>query len=89
MCGLIITGSDAICHPAEEAQLAELVRSAKARNITILALSNASPIALDALGFEPRAARFGVLIHREEITELATQRDADRAIDAVARSPNG
>jgi hypothetical protein len=87
LCGLIVTGSDAICHPAEVEQLAGLIRAARERTVVVVALSNAAPIALAAMGLQPTEGNFGVLIDGATATALTTQRDADRAIDLLARSP--
>lgn len=88
LCGLIITGSDAVTHPAQRRRLEQLVNDARQRDLPVLALSDSAMLALGASGFETEdeTDHRAVLID-DGVTWLHSRRDVDRAIDALARSP--
>lgn len=87
LCGLIVTGSDAVTHPTERAGLFEIVRDAMERDVPVLAISDAAPLALSAAACEPPRAPFQAVLIRDEVHGLAARADIDRAIDMMAAAP--
>lgn len=87
ICGMIVVGSHAPVRPHEQSDLAAAVRDASERAAPILALSDAAPLALNALGEpEPEKPLTAVLI-TDGVKTLAAQSDIDRAVDLIAASP--
>lgn len=86
ICGLVVVGSDAALRAEDQHGLESIVRDAIERQAPVLALSDAVPIALSALG-EPLLERdcAGVLINKR--VERLAYADIDRAIDRIGAGP--
>lgn len=82
ICGVIIVGSKGMARRADQSGLEAVVQDAAERDTPILALSDAGPLALAALGkAAPDEPCAGVLIG-DDIEPLKAE-DIDRAIDRM------
>ncbi|NJO32592.1 MAG: hypothetical protein HC869_05100 [Rhodospirillales bacterium] len=86
LCGVILTGTDAVVHPAERASLAEIVRDAINREVPILAISDSAPLAVAAAGWEPLGGSHRAVLIKDKVSRLNARADIDRAIDIMAAS---
>lgn len=87
LCGLIVTGSEAVVHPEARESLSSIVRDAAERKVPILAMSDAVPLVLEAIGREaPRGRCNAILVGKTTVTGLTTRREIDTAIDDMAAS---
>lgn len=87
LCGLIVTGSDSATHAVERAVLIEVVRDALGRELPVLAISDAVPLALSAAGMEPPSSPHQAVLIGDEVRALQAHVDIERAIDSMATAP--
>jgi hypothetical protein len=87
LCGLIITGSDGVVHADERRSLEDIVRNAADRDVPILAMSDAAPLALAAAGREPIEGNPGAVLIGRSVSVLSSRSDIDKAIDRMAAAP--
>lgn len=84
LCGLIVTGSSAVSHPDERACLSTIIRDAVEREVPVLAMSDAAPLALAATGFGCDGQNASAVLIDGSVTLLSNRREVDRAIDTMA-----
>lgn len=87
ICGLIIVGSDGAVSPQERAGLEAVVQQAAARRTPVLALSDASALALRALGHAPAHEAYAGVLIGANIEQLSAGAEIDRAIDLISACP--
>ncbi len=87
LCGLIVTGADSVAHPVERARLAAIIREAVRREVPVLAISDAAPVALAACSLDRGEENHAGILIDGAVTVLADPRQIDRAIDTIAHSP--
>ncbi len=86
LCGLIVTGSSAVSHPEERANLATIIRDAVDRDVPVLAMSDSAPLALAAAGLPTDSPQGSAVLIDGSVTMLSSRREIDSAIDTMAGS---
>lgn len=87
VCGVVITGGDMMPSPAERELIQDTVRHARERGVTVLALSDAATLALEAAGFVGGVAADHAVLIGDEVRVLSTRREIEDAIKQMSRLP--